>query len=181
MTHLKRHGGRSHGSWRHIGTHAGTWRFLTSTGVESGRSIELVLYWLRLSKLDFEKNMFPPRKLNFWASSDNSSGWVAVKGCGKWLFDRRENMNNSHKMKCITQFGHEVQSTTHNKQQTRQWTIGSQAFTNWLKRSTLRPRKTVRLNHPTRRQLSPYFPWNTGCLMTGSLFHGLWNTPHISR
>ena len=23
----------------------------------------------------------------------------------------------------------------------------------------------------------PYFPWNPGCLMTGSLFHDLWNNP----
>ena len=179
MAHLKRHGGRSHGSWRHIGTHAGTWRFLTSTEVESGRSIELVLYWLRLSKLDFEKNMFPPRKLIFGLLVTIPPDGLQWKGVvNDFLIDVKTWTTVT---KCITQFGHEVQSTTHNKQQTRQWTIGSQAFTNWLKRSTLRPRKTVSLNHPTRRQLSPYLPWNTGCLMTGSLFHGLWNSPHISR
>ena len=27
----------------------------------------------------------------------------------------------------------------------------------------------------------PYFPWNTGCLMTGSLCHGFWNNPHITH
>ena len=26
----------------------------------------------------------------------------------------------------------------------------------------------------------PYFSWNTGCLMTGSLLHGLWNNLHIN-
>ena len=30
------------------------------------------------------------------------------------------------------------------------------------------------------RKKTAYFPLNPGCLMTGSLFHGLWNNPHMT-
>ena len=35
------------------------------------------------------------------------------------------------------------------------------------------------LSHVKKKRF-PYFPWNTGWLMTGFLFHGLWNNPHIT-
>ena len=38
----------------------------------------------------------------------------------------------------------------------------------------------IKVNHVQKTQLIRYFPSNTCSLITGSLFHGLWNNPHIT-
>ncbi len=40
----------------------------------------------------------------------------------------------------------------------------------------------IQVNWATKKKTGSRIlePWNTGCLRTGSLFHGLWNNPHIT-
>ena len=53
---------------------------------------------------------------------------------------------------------------------------GSMGESDWSKWKNI---QLLWKNHESHEKKRPYFPWNTGCLMTGSIFHGLWNNPEI--